>query len=257
MLVRRLLIGTVLLTLTACGAAATPTPTSAPSPVPPTDVPATAAATEASAPAAATEAIAPAATAAAAASGATVIWAFVPSQQSQTVLDNAQALADLVSTKSGYKIKILVPTDYTSAIEAMCSGEAQMGSLNTFSYIIASSRKCATVAAVSIRSGSTSYRSQFITKADSGIKAIADLKGKTFCRPDPLSTSGWIIPSITLKANGIDPTTDLKQVLDAGGHDAVVKQVYSGACDAGATFDDARTLVIKDLPDVNDKVVVF
>jgi len=187
----------------------------------------------------------------------TIVWAFVPSENSQEVLDSAQALADKVSEATGLNIKTVVATEFAGFVEAMCNGEADMGALNTFGYILASSRKCADVGVVSVRNGSTNYRGQFITKADSGIKTIADIKGKTYCRPDPLSTSGWIIPSITLKANGINPDTDLKQVVDVGGHDAVVENVYNGNCDVGSTFDDARTLLTKKYADVSDKVVVI
>lgn len=187
----------------------------------------------------------------------TIVWAFVPSENSQAVLDSADALAKLVSDKTGLKIKTFVATEFAGVVEAMCNGQAQMGALNTFSYILASARKCADVGLVSVRNNSTSYRGQIITKADSGIKKLEDLKGKTFCRPDPLSTSGWIIPSILLKANKIDPATDLKQVVDVGGHDAVVENVYNGNCDAGATFDDARTTIEKKYADVRDKVAVI
>ncbi len=187
----------------------------------------------------------------------TIVWAFVPSENSQAVLDSAEALAKLVSEKTNLNIKTFVATEYAGVVEAMCNGQAQMGALNTFSYILASSRKCADVGLVSVRNNSTSYRGQIITLADSGIKKLEDLKGKTFCRPDQLSTSGWIIPSILLKANKIDPATDLKQVVDVGGHDAVVENVYNKNCDAGATFDDARANVEKKYPDVRDKVVVI
>jgi ABC-type phosphate/phosphonate transport system substrate-binding protein len=91
----------------------------------------------------------------------------------------------------------------------------------------------------------------------SDINTIADLAGKTFCRPDPTSTSGWIIPSITMRAEGIDPETDLAEIIDAGGHDAVVISVYNGDCDAGATFVDARSNVEEDFPDVMDKIKVI
>jgi phosphonate transport system substrate-binding protein len=59
-----------------------------------------------------------------------------------------------------------------------------------------------------------------------------------------------------MKANGVDPATDLTEVIDAGGHPGVVRAVYNGDCDAGATFIDARTNVAEELPDVMDKVVV-
>ena len=77
---------------------------------------------------------------------------------------------------------------------------------------------------------------------DTGIKTLADLKGKTFARVDPLSTSGWIIPSLMLKAAGINAGTDMK-IVDAGSHPAVVTAVYTGQADAGACFVDARTLI--------------
>jgi phosphonate transport system substrate-binding protein len=186
----------------------------------------------------------------------TIVWGFVPSENSQDVLASAQGLADLVSEKTGYKIETVVTTEFAGLIEAMCNGQAQMGSLNTFSYVLASSRDCAEVGLISVRNGSTSYRGQIITKADSGIKTIADLKGKTFCRPDPLSTSGWVIPSILMQANGVDPKTDLKEIVDVGGHDAVVENVYNGNCEAGATFDDARGQIEKKYADVREKVVV-
>ena len=141
----------------------------------------------------------------------------------------------------------------------MCSDppKAQMGSLATFAYILASQKGCAEAELVSVRFGSAFYNKQIFTRADSGINSIADLKGKTFCRPDPLSTSGWIIPSITLKANGVDPDTDLAQVVDAGSHDASVAGVYNGDCDAGSSFVDARTNIEADYPDVMDVIKVI
>jgi phosphonate transport system substrate-binding protein len=95
-----------------------------------------------------------------------------------------------------------------------------------------------------------------ITRNDSGIASIADLAGKTFCRPDPTSTSGWVIPSIAMQAEGIDPENDLAEIIDAGGHDGTVIAVYNGDCDAGSTFVDARSNVEEDFPDVMDVVVV-
>ena len=185
-----------------------------------------------------------------------IVWVLVPSQDTQTVLSGADEIAAAIEDETGLVVKPLVTTDYTGAVEAMCSGEAQIGALNTFNYVLAHERGCADVALASERFGSTFYQGQIITQKDSGINSIADLAGKTFCRPDPTSTSGWIIPSIDMRAAGIDPEKDLGEIVDAGGHDAVVISVYNGDCDAGATFVDARTNVEKDFPDVMDKVVV-
>jgi phosphonate transport system substrate-binding protein len=186
-----------------------------------------------------------------------LIWSFVPSQDSEQVLAGAQQIADLIEEKTGIVVKTNVATEYAGVIEAMCNGEAHMGALNTFSYVLASERGCAEVALASVRYGTAFYTGQIVAGADTGIESIEDLEGKTFCRPDPLSTSGWIIPSIMMQAEGIDPDTDLAQVMDANGHDGVITAIYNGDCDAGATFVDARSNVEDELTDVKDKVLVI
>jgi phosphate/phosphite/phosphonate ABC transporter binding protein len=186
-----------------------------------------------------------------------IVWVLVPSQDTEAVLTGAEEIAAVFEEQTGLIVEPRITTDFSAAVEAMCSGEAHMGALNTFNYVLAKARGCAEVALASERFGTTFYQGQVITAADSGITSVADLAGKTFCRPDPTSTSGWVIPSITMQAEGLDPEADLAEIIDSGGHDAVVIAVYNGDCDAGATFVDARTNVEEDFPDVMDKVVVI
>ncbi len=186
-----------------------------------------------------------------------LVWVLVPSQDTEAVLAGADEIAAAIEEATGLVVEPLVTTDYTGAVEAMCNGEAHMGALNTFNYVLAHARGCAEVEVASVRFGSTFYSGQLVTRADSGIESVADLAGKTFCRPDPTSTSGWVIPSITMQANGVNPETDLEEIVDAGGHDGVIIAVYNGDCDAGSTFVDARGNVAEEFPDVNDVVVVI
>lgn len=186
-----------------------------------------------------------------------LVWVLVPSQDTEAVLAGADEIAQAVEDASGLVMNPLVTTDYTGAVEAMCSDEAHMGALNTFNYVLANERGCADVALASVRFGSTFYSGQVVTAPGSGIESVADLAGRTFCRPDPTSTSGWVIPSIAMQAEGIDPETDLADIVDAGGHDGVIIAVYNGDCDAGSSFVDARSIVEDEFPDVMDKVIVI
>ena len=188
-----------------------------------------------------------------------IIWSFVPSGEMERVAAGAQSVADLLHDKTGLYFKTNVATEYAGVIEALSAKPpaAHMASLATFAYVLAAERGVAEAALVSVRFGTPTYNGQIIVKKDSGISKIADLKGKSFGRPDPLSTSGWIIPMLTLRAAGVNPDKDLKEVIDAGSHDAVVAAVYNGDVDAGATYVDARTRVEKNFPDVMDKIVVI
>ncbi len=186
-----------------------------------------------------------------------IVLAFVPSAEAEEVIASSEVFTKLLSEKTGYVFEGLVPTSYSAAIEAMCAGKAHMGTLATFAYILAHEKCGVDVALVAVRYGSPFYKGQIIAGADTGIKTIADLKGKTMCWVDAASTSGYIIPRIMLQAAGVDPDTDLSQQIEAGSHDGVALAVYKGDCDAGATYVDARDRIEDDYPDVKEKTIVI
>ncbi len=187
-------------------------------------------------------------------------WIFVPSGELEQVTAGAESVADLLNAETGLVFETFVATDYTAAIEAVCSDppQAEMSSLATFAYITASDRGCVESELVAVRRGSTSYSGQLIYNMDTDIVPgdYSTLAGKTFCAVDATSTSGYIIPSVMLRANGIEPDTDI-DVIFAGSHPAAATQVYLGECDFGATFVDARTAIEGDYADVMDKVGIF
>jgi phosphonate transport system substrate-binding protein len=186
-----------------------------------------------------------------------IIWAFVPSVDTARVSAGSEKVAQLLFEATGLYFKTFIATDYVGVIEALKANppKAHMASLATAAYILAADQKVAEAALVSVRNGTAFYKGEIVALAGSGIKTLADIKGKTFARVDPLSASGWIIPSLMLKGAGINLDKDIK-IVDAGSHPGVVTAVYSGQALAGACFVDARAQVQKDYPDVMEKVVV-
>ena len=187
-----------------------------------------------------------------------IIWSFVPSGDTGEIVAGGEAVADMIFDKTGLVVEVSVATEYAGVIEALSTDppSAHMASLATFSYIVASQRDVAEAELVGVRFGSTTYSGQIIARSDSDINSVADLDGRTFARPDPLSTSGWIIPSITMQADGVNPEDDLEEIVDAGGHGAVAAAVYNGDVDAGATYVDARGEIEEDNPDVMEVLKV-
>lgn len=188
-----------------------------------------------------------------------IVWVFVPSGEMERVAAGAQDVADLLHDETGLFFDTSVATEYAGAIEGMCAdpAEAHMASLATFAYVLASDRGCAEAALLSVRFGSATYNGQILVRGDSGITELADLAGKTFCRTDPLSASGWVVPSIMLRGAGVDPDTDLAEVVDTGSHEAAAAAVFEGTCDAAATFVDARTYIEEDFPTIMEETVVI
>jgi phosphonate transport system substrate-binding protein len=205
-----------------------------------------------------------------------IVITFVPSGDTGKITKAGNAIADCLAKMTGLSFKIEVGTTFAASIEAMGADKAQVGFLNTFSVLLAKEKYGIIPALAVMRKYNTNdldpdkdlkgqlepfYKGQFIANTAANIKSYADLKGKTFCFVDPNSTSGYIVPQIILKANGIDPDTDFKAVQNAGSHNNVALAVYKGDCDAGVTYIDVLTDAAANLagtyPDITEKVKVF
>ena len=85
--------------------------------------------------------------------------------------------------------------------------------------------------------GSTGYYSIMVARADSGIKTLADMKGKKLGFADPDSTSGYLIPVTSLpKDIGAEVKDYFASTGFGGGHEQLVLEVLKGTFDAGTTF---------------------
>jgi len=186
-----------------------------------------------------------------------LIMAFVPSGEARTIIESGSRIAQLLEMATGYRFETFVATSFAGVIEAMTAGRADIGWLNTFSYVIAHQKYGVEVRLVTVRFGLPYYRAEIITQAASGITSLADLRGKNFAFVDPASTSGYLFPLAALKKAGYDPQKFFGQTVFAGSHNNVVLAVYQGRADAGAVYDDARGTVQKTLPDVMEKVKVI
>ena len=182
---------------------------------------------------------------------------FVPAEDAQQVMQNAQPLVDILRKELGMEIEPFVATDYTGIVEALRVHKLDVAFLAPASYVLAKNEANIKVILKSERKGIPFYYAAIITRADSGIKTLDDLRGKTFAFGDTLSTTGHVFPRKMLKERGIDPTRDLKQILYSGGHDATVLAVLNGKVDAGATYanspdghDTAWMRYLKDPADV-------
>ncbi|MDQ4075213.1 MAG: phosphate/phosphite/phosphonate ABC transporter substrate-binding protein [Chloroflexota bacterium] len=183
-----------------------------------------------------------------------VVMSFVPSGETQEILASGEEIATMIEERTGLEVEANVATSYAAVVEAMCAGNADVGWLNTFSYILANERCGVDVSLATVRFGEPFYTGQIVANADAGIETLEDIAGNTICWVDPLSTSGYIIPRVMVAAAGVDP--DQLESQFAGSHPNVITAVYGGDCAAGATYVDARTAVEEEFPDVMEQVII-
>ena len=143
-------------------------------------------------------------------------------------------LVKYLEKQVGMKVEFIPVTDYPAAVEALVNKQVEMVWFGGFTHVQAQLRSGGKIIPIAQREEDTKFRSVFIAQTDSGIKTLADLKGKQVSFGSASSTSGHLMPRTFLLEAGIDPEKDLKRVAYSGAHDATIASVVSGRVDAAA-----------------------
>lgn len=188
-----------------------------------------------------------------------LVMGFVPSSDAENITDNAQPLADYLEEALDMPVTAQVTTDYVGLVEAMRTGQTQIGFLPAFGYVQAADRGDVEVVAKSIRYGSGSYVAQYNVPADSDIEDFDDLvesEGLVWAFPGYSSTSGYLFPGVEFLNAGIEDLEGKFQHLEVQGHDNALLQLLDGNADFATTFDDARGNLTDEIPDIEDQIRV-
>jgi phosphonate transport system substrate-binding protein len=159
--------------------------------------------------------------------------ALLPDENASTIIQNAQPLKHHLERTLGRDIELVVTTDYSSMIEAMRFGRIEVAYFGPLSYVLARSKSEIEAFAVGVTKGSPTYTSIVIARADSPVKNVADLRGRTVAYGDQASTSSHLVPRALLQDKGLVAERDYSTVY-LGAHDAVARAVESGKVAAGA-----------------------
>jgi len=164
--------------------------------------------------------------------------AIVPFIESGRLVKGMQLLSEELKKETGLSFTGDVPTSYAAVVEAMCAERVDIGWVSPLAYILAHEKCGADMSLVSVTRVGTSYWGVIVTRTDSPIQKVEDLKGKRFAWVDPGSTSGYLFPRAMIQAKGLK-LDDLGQQVFAGGHDKVGLAVLQGQVDAGAMGKDS------------------
>jgi phosphonate transport system substrate-binding protein len=134
----------------------------------------------------------------------------------------------------GMKVEFTPVNDYPAAVEALVNKQVELVWFGGFTHVQAQIRSGGKIIPIAQREEDAQFRSVFIAQTGSGIKTLADLKGKQVSFGSQSSTSGHLMPRSFLLQAGIDPDRDFRRVAYSGAHDATIASVVSGRVDAAA-----------------------
>lgn len=140
-----------------------------------------------------------------------------------------------MAKETGYSFVWLGSKTYDDVIDKLKRGDADIGYVGPFAYVAAQDSFgvqliCRTLSKKSVEF----YHSMIVSRKDSGLLNLADLKGKRFSFTDPKSTSGYLFPFAQMVKNGLS-LDDFSEVKYLKRHANSLLAVYHGHVDAGAT----------------------
>ena len=156
-------------------------------------------------------------------------------------LRNFQCLVDHIKTDMGIeKVSLFPAADYDGVVQGLLGGTldyAELGASGYAKVYLENPDAVDPILTTQQTDGSTGYHSVMVARADSGIKTLADMKGKKLGFADPDSTSGFLIPTVTLPdAIGGKIEDYFASTGFGGGHENLVLEVLKGTFDAGTTW---------------------
>ncbi len=145
--------------------------------------------------------------------------------------EEREPLRAYLTKAMGRPVNLAAPDLYSETVAHLGDGSYDFACLGALIYIRAHAKYG--VVPLVRRSSDLHYHSVFITRADSPIYSLSDLKGKQFAFGDINAASTRLVGYRELMQAGIKPETDL-QIRYSGSHVATAAMVQAGVADAGA-----------------------
>lgn len=173
--------------------------------------------------------------------------AILPLYSAITLFDRFDPLMRYLSDKTGYEFKLVIPKDFEDFFDTVKRGRVQFSYSNPYIYIqLADRGYLSAFANTMLASSGDNFRGIIITRADSPIKTIEDLRGRHVMAVSYKSAGGFLVQKLLLAETGIDVFKDLR-LTEGKRQEEVILNVYRRNVDAGFVRESALDVLKEEL----------
>jgi len=183
--------------------------------------------------------------------------AFIPYENPQQLARDIEPVALFLGRKLGMPVRTNVVLDYASVVEAMQSNRTDLAFMGPLQYLLAH-QQCQAIPILGEKyNGKPTYTAKIFVRRDSGIRTLADLRGKRMAFVDPISSSGYLYPLSMFRAAGLIPAGQkaegfFRRVYFAGGDEQAIRAVHNRFADAAGVGEYSHVLL---RPEERDQVI--
>jgi phosphonate transport system substrate-binding protein len=163
-----------------------------------------------------------------------VVFIGVVSRYPPTVIyQGYQPIMDYLTSNSPFRFSLRLSSTYQQTVDELASGKVSAAFLGTYIYVRAYDQHAVTSLLKPLNeNGEPLSHAVVVTRTESPVRTIEDLKGKRVALPSQDSFSGNWLPLYELKKHNIS-LSDLASVRNFPHHQSVVYHVLKGTFDAG------------------------
>ena len=183
-----------------------------------------------------------------AAQDVTLRLAFIPQENPDKLLGDIEAITGWLAEEIGVPVEGFVTIDHAAAVEALRNGDADISFMGALPFVLAEAEIGAVPLLSEVYRDAPSYTGRIFVRRDSGIGALADLRGRDIAFADPISESGYLYPLAEfVEARLIDGPGAAEaffgRVFFAGGYQQAMQAMAEGLVDAAGASQYADLLL--------------
>jgi phosphonate transport system substrate-binding protein len=163
--------------------------------------------------------------------------AFIPQENPEKLIGDVAAITRYLSAETGFEVRGHVTQDHAAAVEALAAGHADAAFMGALPAVMAGAQTGAEIVLAEVYRGKPWYSGAIFVKRGSGIRTLAELRGKTIAFADPISESGYLYPyelfvEAKLVGRDDDPQKFFRRVYFAGGYQQAIQAAANGLVEA-------------------------
>lgn len=178
----------------------------------------------------------------------------LPRYSTEEINKRIVPLAKYLTEQTGLQIAPTLTASFSQYSKQLSSGNINIGFENPYIYVMAAGQHEVIAMAVKGEDGDTGdggdkFRGIIITRTDSSLQTIEDLKGKKIAIVGYTSAGGFLSQKLTLVQNNIDVAKEcIVEEAPENKQENVILSVYTGDVDAGFIRESALNQVDEFVP---------
>lgn len=175
----------------------------------------------------------------------------------QGTVASYQPLLDYLGRRLDRPMQLVQRRTYAEVNDLIRRNEVDMAFICTRAYVQGRRAFGMELLAIPVVNGQTVYYSMVIVRADHPAQRFEDLRGAIFAFTDPLSTTGYLYPSVLLKRMGESAASFFQRTFFTYSHDHAIYAVAEGVADAAAVDSLVLDYAIQVDPALRDRLRVL